>query len=165
MGTLYIQKTIKETNTGNAHKKSKLIMEPKLSDVLENRPFSVPQGTVLSPTLYNIYVSNLHKLALHGKLTSFADDTVLVVRGDSWEDVFKHIQEDMKIVKKWFQDHNLSLNIEKTKMIPFSINKTNLPNLTNIKIHESPACADTCTYGSVELVKSARYLGLELSKD
>lgn len=38
----------------------------------------VPQGTVLSPILYIIYVTGLGNLKLHGNLISYADDTALI---------------------------------------------------------------------------------------
>ncbi|VVC42488.1 Reverse transcriptase domain [Cinara cedri] len=47
----------------------------------------VPQGTVLSPILYIIYVSSLSHLNIHGKLFSYADDRAILVSGDNWDEV------------------------------------------------------------------------------
>ncbi|KAF0767048.1 neuroblastoma-amplified sequence-like [Aphis craccivora] len=45
----------------------------------------VPQGTTLSPTLFNIHINQLNYLNTHGKLVCYADDTVLFVEGQPWD--------------------------------------------------------------------------------
>lgn len=47
----------------------------------------VPQGTVLSPILYIIYVSSLGRLNIHSKLFSYANDTAILVSGRNWDEV------------------------------------------------------------------------------
>lgn len=132
-----------------------------LSEKITNHPYSVPQGTVLSPTLYNLYVSELGELELHGKLVSFADDTALIVTGNTWNQVFDRIQLDMCKVKQWFKKHNLSLNMNKTKILPFTNDKRTLPNNNSIKIHEQD-CETPCNCEEIEVVSHWKYLGVEL---
>lgn len=140
------------------------------SDEINCAPYSVPQGTVLSPILYNIYVSALNNLPLQGQLVSFADDTALRIRGNTWEEVFTSTQRDMSLIKNWFAYHNLYLNMEKTKIVPFCMDKRSLPNTESIKIHEHRCSlnldywvdhlAIDCQCSHIELTNSCRYLGV-----
>lgn len=46
----------------------------------------MPQGTVLSPLFYIIYyLTELSKLNINGSLYSYADDTVLITTGNTWD--------------------------------------------------------------------------------
>jgi len=60
----------------------------------------VPQGTTLSPTLFNIHINQINNLNTHGKLVCYADDTVLFVEGQSWNEVFTSVQSDMSKIQK-----------------------------------------------------------------
>lgn len=94
----------------------------------------VPQGTVLGPILFNTYINDLTNIKIKGKVISYADDTVIIFSGDSWQMAQKQVQEDMQKVKNWLDTFKLSLNITKTKYIAFSITMANRPNFNTIKI-------------------------------
>lgn len=155
---------IKKSSINKKFRKIIKIKKPFLGDVIYNQPYSVPQGTVLSPVLYNIYVYDLNKIKLHGRLVSFADDTALLVKGKNWKEVFKKTQEDMSKIKQWLERHNLYLNMNKTKILPISLNKVNFPTQERVKIHECNGgdenCSGTCS--SIDIVRSWKYLGLEI---
>jgi len=56
----------------------------------------MPQGNVLSPLLYIIYVIELFNLQIEGNLNSYADDTALIVTGDTWDSVIKITENSLK---------------------------------------------------------------------
>ena len=59
-----------------------------LSDT-QNINCGVLQGTILGPLLFAIFINDLCKAAIPGgQITTYADDTVVVFTGDSWEIVF-----------------------------------------------------------------------------
>lgn len=66
------------------NKKQLVRINNTLSNELEIKN-GVPQGTVISPIFYIIYVSALGKLKLKGKLFSYADDTALIISKNNWE--------------------------------------------------------------------------------
>lgn len=49
----------------------------------------LPQDTILSPLLYIIYVMRISNIQIEGNLYSYADDTVSIVTGETWESVIQ----------------------------------------------------------------------------
>ena len=67
--------------------------------------FSVPQGIVLGPTLFLIYINNLDLLTVKENVVTFADDTVPLER------YLCQCQTGFNKVSKWFRDNLLTLNV------------------------------------------------------
>lgn len=145
---------------------SERVQQVKIKDTLSEKMtsghFSTPQGTCLSPILYNVYVHKMYNLQLGGRLVSYADDTALCVKGKTWQDVFQCIQSDMKIINSWFDEHNLSLNLDKTKILPLCIVYNKLPPQRQLVIHNQTCNSINCTCGSIDIVTQWTYLGVEL---
>lgn len=80
----------------------------------------VPQGTVLGPLLFVLYINGLLKMNITGQTLSFADDTAILFKGKTWEEVKVRAEKDFALVKKWFDFNLLTVNLEKTKCILFS---------------------------------------------
>jgi len=69
----------------------------KLSDIgIIHR--GVPQGTVLSPILYIMYVSALDGLSLNGKIYSYADDTAIIVSSSNWESTWQKSESNIAVL-------------------------------------------------------------------
>jgi len=93
----------------------------------------VPQGKVLSPLLYIIYVLELSNLKLYGSIYSYADDTALVVTGETCQSVAKIAENSLSKIIEWFSNNNLSLNYNKTVCITFSNSIKTSSNMSSIK--------------------------------
>ena len=81
----------------------------------------VPQGSVLSPLLFLIYVNDLPKP--HHRQNSksqFADDTVLWAASKNIQFAAKLLCKDLRKLAKWCAKWRIKLNPEKTKVIIFS---------------------------------------------
>lgn len=78
----------------------------------------VPQGSVLGPILFTVYINSLCKLNTFGKLVAFADDTAFVYNSESWTDVQIKLNSDLNLLQKWFGLHYMVLS-SKTKFMPF----------------------------------------------
>jgi len=62
--------------------------------------WGVPQGTVISPLLFNIQLNEIHLLPLNCKLICYANYSVMLGLGDSWDELFNIIQSDLKLIKE-----------------------------------------------------------------
>lgn len=79
----------------------------------------VPQGSILGPKLFNIYINDIFLVSKRLKLILFADDTNILYFGNEYSKVIDTINNELNKVKKWMDGNKLSLNIEKTKVIIF----------------------------------------------
>ncbi|KAJ8734468.1 hypothetical protein PYW08_013718 [Mythimna loreyi] len=128
----------------------------------ENVTFGVPQGSVMGPTLFLIYINDLCNLLLrNGQIITFADDTVLLFSSNTWKDVTEAANEGFALVTSWLDNHLLTLNLDKTKFVTFTLNARTQPS-TNSTIIQSHNCNNTnsCHCNPITRVKSIKYLGV-----
>lgn len=128
----------------------------------------LPQGSVLAPTLFLIYIDSLcRKNLVSGQIISFADDTAVLFSGDTWDEVNKRAEEGFSIITKWLDYNLLTLNIEKTKYIKFSIkNNKNNVNIENfsLKVHDCNKL-NNCECYTLSSASSLKYLGIIIDQN
>lgn len=122
----------------------------------------VPQGTVLGPVLFLIYINSLHK-AIHtsGEIVSYADDTALIFHGNTWQETYNSAEAGLTEVHNWLNHSLLSLNVKKTKFMTFSLTVGDRPGRGTLRICGS-ACPGglPCSCSIIERVNHIRYLGI-----
>ena len=80
----------------------------------------VPQGSVLGPFLFLIYIDKVSSSVTNGsKLAMYADDIVLYRSVSTWVD-FSLIQQDISSISNWISDNYLVLNVAKCCYVIFS---------------------------------------------
>ena len=81
--------------------------------------FGVPQGSILGPILFNIYVNDLQNFLSQYFIVQYADDTQIIIDGciDNLEDITRRAEEVLNRAKMYFQLNGLLLNESKTQCI------------------------------------------------
>ena len=101
----------------------------------------VPQGSVLGPLLFIIYINDMHKCT-ELKMIHFADDSTAYASGNNVDSLTRLVNTELVKIDGWVSANKLSLNADKTKFSLFS----NLKHITtpNINIRNSNIQRTSC---------------------
>lgn len=83
----------------------------------------VPQGTVLGPILFLLYINDLNTCVEHSFLSSFADDTRITKEIKSTTDV-NSLQTDLDASVKWSKNNNMKLHTSKFELLCHATNSS-----------------------------------------
>ena len=111
----------------------------------------VPQGTVLGPTLFLLFINDLPE-HVSCSVRLFADDCLLYRITNNLTES-NELQKDLTNLEKWEMDWQMKFNPEKCYVI--NISKKPKPNLFKYKLHDH----------TLETVKDSKYLGVTMCND
>jgi hypothetical protein len=114
----------------------------------------VPQGSVLGPLLFLVYINDLTSVVSHSNIRLFADDTCLFVKVNDRIEAAGHINADLQMVEKWAKQWVVEFSAKKTKSLIIS-NKADSHLNPPVLLNNVP----------IEEVKFYKYLGLHFTSN
>ena len=125
-----------------------------------NSPFKsinhgVPQGSVLGPLLFLIYINDLPNALVYSDAFIFADDTALLYSDKNLKRIRKRLNIDLKLLVHWLHTNKIGLNVDKTEAILFRSAKKKVDYDLKLKLNGK----------KLQLVSPVRYLGIVLDEN
>ena len=114
----------------------------------------VLQGSVLGPLLFLIFINDL-PYATNFKVKLFADDTLLSMDSDIYNDLQYDVNREINNVHKWLCLNKLTLNISKSKFMIVTNKKERTPESFSVKINAK----------RLEKCSSYKYLGVYIDEN
>ena len=114
-----------------------------------------PQGSILGPLLFLIYINDLPSCLKHSTPVFYADDSNLLISDTNCETLIRKGNEDLANVQNWLISNKLALNVGKTQAIIFRTPNTKIPtNLSKLMLGVN----------QIKLVESTEFLGVTITK-
>ena len=115
----------------------------------------VPQGSVLGPLFFLLYINDITNCLQRSKATLFADDTSLLVHHKNLKILKENAESDLKNVYDWLLANRLSLSWEKTNFIIYHSPRNKVENLNELKVYEF----------TIKRIKCVKYLGMYIDEE
>lgn len=133
------------------NRSQRVIMKTSMSDK-RTITCGVPQGSVLGPLLFILYINDLPMIA-SSNITLFADDTNFIIAAKTEKSTISSVISTFERALGWFNDNGLKMNVGKTQIINFTRDR----NRHEIDI--------TLQGNRIQTVNSVKFLGVYLDSE
>ena len=119
---------------GNRLQKVKL---NNINSQFQSVNMGVPQGTILGPLLFLLYINDLLRDIPKDTIASYADDTAVITTAKTWKEVETKMHETLYKILTWLALNKLSLNTNKTVYMEFGNQVDSTPKNLDISIQSN----------------------------
>ena len=120
-----------------------------------NIVYGIPQGSILGPLLFVIYINDMPNICKLIKFILYADDANIIITGNNEHEIIKKYNELTTTLSDWVDSNGLLLNVKKTNYMIFSnVNTSGLDNFQPTYNHQP-----------IEQKSVAKFLGVLIDKN
>ena len=117
----------------------------------EKNNCGVPQGSILGPILFLLYINDLASVSEFCFSVLFADDTNMFITGKDMNVLCRQLNEDLRTIQEWLQCNKLSLNVLKTHFMVFTPKNKVIGDI-EVNIHDV----------QIQRVYTTKFLGVQI---
>ena len=114
----------------------------------------VPQGSILGPLLFILYINDLPACCNELKFILFADDTSIFFEHKDLDVLTSHLNDQLNNVSTWLKANKLSINVKKTKLMIFRPRQKTVPIARQIILENNV----------LEQVDNTKFLGVYIDQ-
>ena len=115
----------------------------------------VPQGSILGPLLFILYINDVIHVCRLAETIMFADDTNLFFTDSNLTELNVNINNELELLSRWFKLNKLSLNVKKTNYMHFCTKKRTKSTESNLCINMEGV--------KIQEVNTTKFLGVVIN--
>jgi len=116
------------------NRKQQVFINGQLSDILYEQPYGVPQGSVLDPLFFLLYINDIFSVINSSYFHLYADDTIIMQAHKSSDILINNMEEELTHIHDWLILNKLTPNKKKCEAIFFT-NQLNSKKCGNLKVN------------------------------
>ena len=117
---------------------------------MQNITCGVPQGSILGPLLFLIFINDLSEQSTIIRFILYADDTTMLISGDNIRNTTDLLNRELLKINQWFKSNHLFINIAKTNFLVFSSKPSIINNHFQLRFNNT----------SIKRVDKTKFLGV-----